>query len=159
MPTIPVWALGRNVAGPAVLTPQTISAAGVLADTTPAQPLVGLWKNISVDAKKTTEEISASDQVRENEVSVSTGTRFEVDMILPNVQTTAQDPIQAVFGSGVPEYFKWVVKFGSTSHVFTGYGLLDECSVKAEGKGAVMVHLHFAMVDPGGLNPEITPLA
>lgn len=153
MATTPRWAQGADVSA-FVLTPQTCSAAGVFADTTPTMAFAGFWKRWKLSGKKQTEEASASDSPRDNNIVISVGSEFEVDFFIPNTTASTCDALNSYYATA--DYFKYAVKAGGAGHTTTGYGVLIEFDLEFDGKGAGKGSMRFAMADTGSANPVVS---
>lgn len=149
MPNLPLWLVGRDVTG-TTLTPQTVApTTGVLTDTTPVATLFGHVDSVAIRSRKTTEEISPMDTVRENMVPIKVGTSIEVSEILKKSGTNLL--ATAYYGSA--DYFKVALTRGG--QVFTFYGLFssyEESLNRGKSTGTAV----FDMVDPAAANPTYT---
>lgn len=142
MPTIPVWAIGQQVA--ITLTPQTVASGGALTDGTPVT-LTGHIREGSLETSTDLEEISPMDALRRNMVPTTVGTRVTLTELLVKNGTNL-----IAAAAAVGSYFKVVITRGAQA--FTFYGVLAGYREQYQ-RGALTGELTLEMIDPGTANP------
>lgn len=149
MATIPLWVLGKNVTGVTV-TPQTVDAAGLLADGSPLS-CTGKLRSIRLASNPRQREVSPMDTGREHTVNVKESNSITITELL-SYATGAVNVIQTVITNSSTDVFKFVfIRAGKT---WTFYGRRGPAG-EAVDEGEDVMELTLTMVDPGVANPGI----
>lgn len=158
MPTVPNWLLGQHVTA-FVITGATVGADGTLTDgtLTAISTMAGLWDEISLEYTPQTEEISAADSVRLNNVIVKKGSRFRCTQIMQTAKAAGQSANNAINPlhhiAVTYDYFKCVFTRGGKT--WTGYFLTGGYSEDIRA-GRSTCSITGEMVDTGATNPAVT---
>lgn len=158
MAVVPTWLLGQNVSA-FVLTGATVGSDGTLTDATGTgiNAMAGLWDEISLEYAPQTEEISAADSVRLNNVLIKKGTRFRCTQIMQKAKASGQAADNAINPlthiAATYDYVK--VVFTRASKTWTGYFLLVGYS-ESPRAGRSTCEITLEMVDTGAANPALS---
>lgn len=147
MATIPQWLLGRHLVA-ITITPQTITAAGVLGDGT-ASALVAVADSVSLSLVPAHEEINPVNSVRANNVITHDDGSVQVGIIEVH-DGSDPDPLEALVVAG--DVFKVVFTKGTKSgsvKTWTGYFTRGNCSFGIQGRGKQIASLELLQVDAG----------
>lgn len=155
---IPVWLLGQHVSA-YVLTGATVGSDGTLSDATGTgiQAMAGLWDEISLEYTPQTEEISAADAVRLNNVIIKKGTRIRCTQIMQKAKVSGQasdnaiNPLNHI--AATYDYVKIV--FTRASKTWTGYFLIAGYSEDLRASRS-LCSLTLEMIDNGAANPALS---
>lgn len=158
MPVIPTWLLGQNVSA-FVVTGVTVGSDGTLADATGTgiQAMSGLWDEVSLEYTPQTEEISAADSVRLNNVIVKKASRLRITQLMQKAKASGQasdnaiNPLNHI--AATYDFAKTVFTRGSKT--WTGYWLVAgyEEGLRA-GRSTCSITLE--MIDTGAANPALS---
>lgn len=149
MPSIPIWMQSSDVVN-ITLTPQTLSAAGALTDTTPVTELDVGWESISENLREVLKEVNYAGSVREHNIKLASTFEYSISYLLTHLAST--DPAlgkRSFYTSGV---FKIVFKYGTSTgsiETCTSYGRIESHSVDAQGRGELVGKLTIKPVDTG----------
>jgi len=158
MSVVPTWLLGQHVSA-FVITGATVGSDGTLTDgtTTALATMAGLWDEITLEYAPQTEEISAADSVRTNNVIVKKGSRFRCTQIMQKAKASGQSSDNAINPlNHIAVTFDYAkVVFTRASKTWTGYFLVAgyEEGIRA-GKSTCSITLE--MVDSGAANPALS---
>jgi hypothetical protein len=144
--SVPRYLLGRHLTA-VTLTPQTVAADGTLSNGTPVT-LTAVVDSLQDDLNANTEEISAVNSTRQNNVVLDDGASLQLAVIRVN-NGTDPAPLRTAFG--LTDVFKvaYTEGTGSSAKVITGYYTRSSVSGGFQGKGKQIGTFAFIPVDAG----------
>lgn len=147
MATIPQWLLGRHLTS-VVITPQSVSSAGVLSDGT-AKTVTTVVDSIQANISPVHEEINPVNSTRANNVITHDDSGITLSIIEVN-NGSDPNPLEAIVLTN--DVFKVVFTKGTvTSYAatWTGYFTRGQCSFGISGRGKQIASLELLQVDAG----------
>lgn len=148
MATVPLHQLGKHyVSG--VLTPQSVSTAGVLADVaTAAVTITAVINQSTVRLTPEHEEINALNTTRRNQVITSDGATVSLSVLKVN---NGGDPTPLRTAVYAYDYFKYtqIEGTGGSARTTTAYFTRGEYSDGFQGRGQQVASLELVECDPG----------
>jgi hypothetical protein len=152
MATIPLWQLGKHLTS-VVITAQTVSTVGVLADSTApaAVTLTAYMDGLSVELANDEEEINALNSTRLNMVGLADGANVNLDVIKVNNSSDPQ-PLRTLILAA--DYFKVVHAEGTggSAKTSTYYGKRGTYRDDFRGRGKQIASLSLSTIDVGSAN-------
>lgn len=144
MANIPIFQTGQFLSA-ITLTPQTVSSAGVLGDTTPVQNFIAIIDGNDIGLDKIQEEISPISANIENAVPIIDSISMRLTLLkadaVSGVHDTSTNMFQQFINSiknNVGDYFKLVYTNGTaggSQELVTVFGILEELTEGIHGKG------------------------
>ncbi len=158
MSVIPPWLRGRDVTG-FIATGATAGSDGTVTDATVAgiQTISGKWDEIELDNQPTTEEISAADSTRLNEVIIQDGTTVRCTQIMQRAKGSGEgtNDVANPFASLCVAYDYIKIVFIRGGKTWTGYFLRKGYNERVV-RGKSTATFTGGFVDIGGTNPTYT---
>lgn len=147
MATLPLPQKGSHLTS-VVLTGQLVSTAGVLSDSTVSATLSAVIDGLNEEYNVNTEEISALNSTRQNNVILDEGANLTFQVFKVNNGSTPT-ALRNLYNSF--DYFKaaWVEGTGGSQETKTGYGLRGGLTTGFQGKGKQIASLTLLPVDVG----------
>ena len=152
MATIPLWQLGKHLTS-VVITPQSVSTAGILADATApvAVTLTAVMDGFGVEITNDEEEINALNSTRLNMVGLADGANMNLDVIKVNNSSDPQPLRTLIFAA---DFFKVVSVEGTGQSLRTStfYGKRGSYRDDFRGRGKQIASLSLSTIDVGTAN-------
>jgi hypothetical protein len=144
--SVPQYLLGRHLTA-ITLTPQTVAANGTLSDGT-GIVLTAVIDSLALSLQANTEEISALNSGRQNNVTLDDGASLQLSIIRVNNGNDPAPLRTAVLASDV---FKvaYTEGSGASARVVTGYYRRSNYDDGFQGKGKQIATLALIPVDAG----------
>ncbi len=151
--SVPRYLLGRHLTA-VTFTPQTVAANGTLSDGTPIT-LTAVMDSLGLSLQANTEEISAVNSARQNNVGLDDGASLSLSIIRVNNGT---DPAPLRTAVGTNDIFKvaYTEGTGTSAKVVTGYYQRSSYEDGIQGKGKQIATLSLIPVDAGASTFAIT---
>lgn len=147
MPNIPLWQLGRHLTS-VVITGQNVGTSGALTDSTSSATLTAKINGLDEALTPTKQEINALNTTRENNVVVSDGFSFNLNILKVN-DGTDPNPLRTLITNF--DYFKlvFVQGTGGSAKTTTAYSSRNAMNASFQGRGSQIATLALDSVDTG----------
>jgi hypothetical protein len=144
--SVPRYLLGRHLTA-VTLTPQTVAADGALSNGTPLT-LTTVIESLQDELNANTEEISAVNSTRQNNVVLDDGASLTLVVISVN-NGNDPEPLRTAFGASDVFKVSYTRGTGSSARVTTGYYTRSSLSGGFQGKGKQIGTFTFLPADAG----------
>lgn len=148
MATIPIWMTSKHISG-VVLTPQTVSGVGLLADTTPVATLTPRLLSLDDQSEPQHDEINPITSGRLNNVVIADGWRVKIESLLT---ATTADPDLFMTAVLAADIFKLAYVLGTVAggiRTKVIYGVRGTKGLTTNGRSALKSSLDLLCVDVG----------
>jgi len=148
MATLPIWMTAKHISS-VVLTPQTVSPAGVRGARTPVATVTARLLTLDDQSEPQHDEINPITSGRLNNVIIADGWRIRVETLLTAINTDPDLLMTQIYSF---DFFKLVYVIGTVAsgiRTKTVYGVRGTKGLTTNGRSALRSSLDLLCVDVG----------